>query len=309
MSDAAPLVSVVIPCYNVRDYVEATVASAFAQTYPRLEIICVDDGSTDGTTGVLRRLEAAHPERLRVIEGPHSGAPAARNVGFAAAEGAFVQFLDADDVLLPEKIEHQMTLARETGADLVAGAFLRCYDDGREALREVGDEPWTALVWSKMGVTSANLFRRASVAAVGGWREGQHSSQEYELMFRMLKAGARVAFDEAVLMRKRVREDSIGGAYDAPVRESYLALCTDVLAYLGAEGVLSPDQEQTILDSIFVKVRNLYPLDPDAALRHHRRAVPRRYTPGRVTGSGLPFILTYKLFGLGAAERLRALKP
>ncbi len=304
----APLVSVVIPCYNVRDYVEATVRSVLAQTYAPLEVICVDDGSADGTPDILRRLEAEH-ERVRVIEGPHSGAPAARNVGFAEARGPFVQFLDADDLLLPDKIGRQVELAQETGADIVAGAFLRCYDDGREVLREVGDEPWTALVWSKLGVTSANLFRRAAVEAAGAWREGQHSSQEYELMFRLMTHGATVAFDHAIGMRKGIRDDSISGAYDAPVRESYLALCADVLAHLKADGALTPGQEQAILDSIFLKVRNLFPLDPEAALRHHRRAVPRRYVPGHATGSGWPFILTYKLFGLGAAERLRTLRP
>ncbi len=303
-----PLVSVVIPCYNVRDYVEATVESVLAQTYGSIEIICVDDGSADGTPEILRRLEAEHPDRIRVIEGPHSGAPAARNAGFDKATGTFVQFLDADDLLVPTKIERHVRLAQETGADIVAGAFLRCYDDGKEVLREVGEEPWTALVWSKMGVTSANLFRRAAVEAAGRWREGQHSSQEYELMFRILKNGAAVAFDEQVVMRKGIRDDSISGPYDAPVRESYLALCADVLTYLRDEGRLSSEQEQAILDSIFFKVRNLYPLDPDAALRHHHRVIPRRYTPGPKTNTGLPFILTYKLFGLRAAERLRALK-
>ncbi|MEM8598292.1 MAG: glycosyltransferase family A protein [Bacteroidota bacterium] len=303
-----PLVSVVIPCYNVRDYVEATVASVLAQTYERIEIICVDDGSADGTPEMLRRLEAEHPERIRVLEGPHSGAPAARNAGFAEAKGTFVQFLDADDLLVPTKTERHVALAQETEADIVAGTFLRCYDDGREVLREAGEETWTALVWSQMGVTSANLFRREAVEAVGGWREGQHSSQEYELMFRILKRGGAVAFDDEVVMRKGIRDDSISGPYDAPVRESYLALCADVFAYLQEQGTLTPAQEQTILDSIFVKVRNLYPLDPGAAMRHHRRAVPPGYTPGPKTGTGALFSFVYKLFGLRAAERLRAFK-
>ncbi len=307
--EAHPLVSVVIPCYNVETCVADAVASALAQTHAPLEVICVDDGSTDGTTAVLAGLAAEHPEVVRVVEGAHRGAPAARNAGLAAAGGTFVQFLDADDVILPEKIERQVALAQGARADIVAGAFLRCYDDGREVLREVGEDPWVSLVWSQLGVTSANLFRRSAVEAVGGWREGQHSSQEYELMFRMMKDGSRVIFDRTVHMRKGIRDDSISGPYDAPVRESYLALCTDVLEHLRAEGSLTPEQEQRVLDSIFVKVRNLYPLDAEAALRHHRRAVPWRYLPGDGTGTGLPFTLTYKLFGLRAAERLRTLAP
>lgn len=309
MSTSRPsLVSVVIPCYNVRDYVGRSAASALGQTYPHLEIICVDDGSTDGTAQVLRELEAAHHGRLRVIEGSHRGAPAARNTGLGAAQGEFVQFLDSDDILRPTKIESQVAIAQEAQADLVAGTFHRYYRSGNEEVRQAGEDPWVALVWSQMGVTSANLWRRSAVDAVEGWKEGQHSSQEYELMFRMMKNGARVAFDRAALTEKRDRDGSISSAYDAPVRESYLALCTDVLDYLKTQDMLTPERERGILDSIFIKVRNLYPLDPRAALHHHRRAVPWRYIPSRGGGSSLPFILTYKLFGLGAAERLRSLR-
>ncbi len=305
-----PLVSVVVPCYNVADCVEAGVTSALEQTHRRTEVICVDDGSSDGTVDVLRRLRTAHPDRLRIVEGAHRGAPAARNVGLREAGGAFVQFLDADDVLAPNKIEHQLDLAASEQADLVVGAFHRRGPDGTDEPRYVGpDDPWVALVWSKMGVTTANLWRRESVEDAGGWKEGQHSSQEYELMFRMLCRGARVAFDEADLTTKHVREGSISDAYDAPVRESYLSLCIEVLEHLKAEGALDAARERRILDSIFIKVRNLYPLDREAALRHHRRAVPLRYLPNLNAGNTLSFIVTYKLFGLDWAERLRSLRP
>src|SRR5690606_32136288 len=100
-TEALPAVSVVVPCYNVEGFVRRAVESAAAQTHRPLEIICVDDGSTDGTLGVLRELEAEHPGLVRVLAGPNGGAPAARNRGLKEARGEYVQFLDADDELAP----------------------------------------------------------------------------------------------------------------------------------------------------------------------------------------------------------------
>src|SRR5690625_4558810 len=109
-----PNISVIIPCYNAEEYVRDAIASVLAQTYQPLEVICVDDGSTDGTLGVLRSLEAEHSDIMRVLAGPNGGAPVARNRGLAAARGDYIQYLDTDDLLVPEKLAHQAGLIRET---------------------------------------------------------------------------------------------------------------------------------------------------------------------------------------------------
>src|SRR4051794_29328844 len=92
------LVSVVIPCYNSVRFIGATLKSAFGQTYPHLEIIVVDDGSTDGSADLIRSFGG----RLRVEFGPNRGASAARNRGTTLANGEFIQYLDADDLLIPD---------------------------------------------------------------------------------------------------------------------------------------------------------------------------------------------------------------
>ena len=90
--------SVVIPAYNVKDYLEKCVASVLAQTCSDWEAILVDDGSTDGATGALcARLAAEHPEQLRVIHQKNGGLGAARNAGLEAARGDYVVFLGSDD--------------------------------------------------------------------------------------------------------------------------------------------------------------------------------------------------------------------
>src|SRR5437773_3781756 len=97
-------VSVVIPTYNYARYLPEAIDSALAQTHAPLEVIVVDDGSTDDTPRVL----AVYGDRIRVIRQANRGPGAARNTGIAAARGEYVGFLDADDVWLPRKLELQM---------------------------------------------------------------------------------------------------------------------------------------------------------------------------------------------------------
>src|ERR1700674_2946625 len=95
------LVSVVIPTYNYRQFVVEAVESVLAQTYRPIELIVVDDGSTDGTRAELERFEG----QIRYMFQENRGLPAARNRGIRAAAGEYVAFLDADDVWAPTKIE------------------------------------------------------------------------------------------------------------------------------------------------------------------------------------------------------------
>src|SRR5438874_689463 len=89
------LVSIIVPCYNAERFLMETLESAFVQSYPRIEIIVVDDGSTDRTAELIRSCG----ERVRGEFGPNRGASAARNRGTALARGEFIQYLDADDLL------------------------------------------------------------------------------------------------------------------------------------------------------------------------------------------------------------------
>jgi glycosyltransferase involved in cell wall biosynthesis len=118
----AELVSVLVPAYNAERWLAATIRSVQAQTWPRVETIIVDDGSRDGTLAVAKAWEGAS---VKVITQPNSGACAARNKALEAAQGAYIQWLDADDLLHPNKIAAQMAAAKEA-ADrrvLLSGPF------------------------------------------------------------------------------------------------------------------------------------------------------------------------------------------
>jgi len=116
------LVSILIPAYNAERWIGDTIRSCLAQSWPNVEVIVVDDGSRDGTLAVAKALQAPN---VKVVTQRNSGAPVARNRAFELAQGTFIQWLDADDLLHPEKIENQMRVAREL-ADarvLLSGPF------------------------------------------------------------------------------------------------------------------------------------------------------------------------------------------
>jgi glycosyltransferase involved in cell wall biosynthesis len=107
-----PLVSILIPAYNAEEWIGETLRSAIAQTWERTEIIVVDDGSKDRTLEIARQFQS---QRVQVITQDNRGAAAARNIAFGLSQGDFIQWLDADDLLSPDKISLQMAAAEQLG--------------------------------------------------------------------------------------------------------------------------------------------------------------------------------------------------
>jgi len=105
-----PLVSILIPAYNAEEWIADTIRSAMAQTWERKEIIVVDDGSTDRTLTIARRFES---DNLHIFTQKNQGAAAARNKAFSLSQGDYIQWLDADDLLAPDKIERQMEVLNQ----------------------------------------------------------------------------------------------------------------------------------------------------------------------------------------------------
>jgi CDP-glycerol glycerophosphotransferase len=115
-----PLITVVVPVYNVEDYLEECLASVARQTVSDLEILLIDDGSTDGSAAIAEAF-AARDERIRIITQPNAGLGAARNTGAAAATGEYLAFLDSDDVLPPNAYDLMVTSLEKTGSDFATG--------------------------------------------------------------------------------------------------------------------------------------------------------------------------------------------
>lgn len=115
------MVSVIIPAYNAENTIVQTLTSVFTQTYAQIEIIVVNDGSTDETASIL----ANYKNKIKIITTVNKGVSHARNLGLSYANGKYIQFLDADDLLLPEKLDLQVKRLEENNADIAYGNWER----------------------------------------------------------------------------------------------------------------------------------------------------------------------------------------
>lgn len=184
-----PSVSIIIPVRNGARFLRRAVASALAQTHPPLEVIVVDNNSTDATPVIIAELAAQHPTVV-AAECKRQGAPAARNHGLNVAKGEWVQFLDADDELLPDKLKKQLAAA-DKDTQWIIGGYRNLFANGGTLDNLPHPDPWKGLVFQyRIGYTVANLFRRDLLLPLGGWDESLRSNQDPELHFMLLRAGA-----------------------------------------------------------------------------------------------------------------------
>lgn len=205
-------ISVIIPCYNCAEFIERAVLSVISQTISDYEIILVDNNSTDETLDKLLSLQRQFPDKIKVLNEFAKGAPAARNNGLAEAKGEFIQFLDADDELLPLKMELQYEMAQLTKADVVIGNHVLIYTVDSKIKRHIkhaDPNPWEGLIASNLGITSSILWKRDTLQEIGGWDVALTSSQEYNLIFSLLKAGANFAYHAPVLTNIYKSDSSI----------------------------------------------------------------------------------------------------
>ena len=196
------MISVIIPCYNCASFVKRAVQSVLNQSYQDYELLLVDNRSTDGTIHILKHYQEQFPEKVRVLHQNKRGAPSARNKGLWEARGDWIQFLDADDELHPRKLASQVRLTSDSQAGIVIGNYVICAVRGGKNMRinrYAVNDSWKGLITSNLGITSSNLWRKKDLTAVNGWDEALTSSQEYDLLFRMLKNGSEPVFDPSFL--------------------------------------------------------------------------------------------------------------
>jgi len=191
-------ISVVMPCYDAAPYVAQAVDSVLAQRYPDVELIVVDDGSSDGSTEILQELAAAHPERIVLIVQNRAGPFAARNQALARASGNFIAFLDADDTWHPDALLRLHDALETEHADVAYCGWQNIgpaatdtqphipppFADG-DAIALVLDHcPWPI---------NAVLVRRHLIDELRGFSERMPTAMDYDLWLRMLARAPRIA--------------------------------------------------------------------------------------------------------------------
>lgn len=185
------LVSVVIPCFNAEKYIERCVRSVHDQSFRNLEVICINNNSSDNTEQKLIKLKEEYPE-LILVEEKNKGANYARNTGLNLAKGEWIQFLDADDYLKVNKIRHQIELAKNIPDEIgfIAGGSITVKKNNDQMVTlPSANLDLLAPFFGICGNTCSNLWRKEAINRVGGWNVSIKSSQEADLMMRLILGG------------------------------------------------------------------------------------------------------------------------
>jgi glycosyltransferase involved in cell wall biosynthesis len=219
------LVSVIIPTFNSGKYIHHAIESVVGQTYDNIEIVVVDDGSTDNTVELVQRSLEQSKQKWQLLRlGTNKGPSAARNAGYQAASGSWIQFLDSDDLLMPRKIETEMAVAaNETQHAAVVyspwswgflqGGQIEFFGPVRRPFI-AGKPSIMCMVGGCRSLLGASLVRRSALSEVGGFDEGLRFWECEEVNVRLSRVGPLVPSateSPQYLWRLRPDEIYIGG--------------------------------------------------------------------------------------------------
>lgn len=189
MTDNQPLVSIIIPCYNTERFVAETINSCIKSTYSNLEILVIDDGSTDNSAKIIQDI-AEENAVVQYIFQKNKGLSGARNTGIDSANGDFLMFLDADDLIYPDKVEIQLTfLQKNPKYDLVACGFARTDERGNLLYNSPAKEKQidlSELVTSSQFPVHTALIRRDAVKNTGYFDTSLRAAEDWDYWCRML---------------------------------------------------------------------------------------------------------------------------
>ncbi len=258
-------VSVIIPCYNAGRWLQEAIDSCLAQTYRPIEIVVVDDGSTDDSLAIMQ----SYGEQIRYETGPNRGGNPARNRGFDLSHGEYIQFLDADDYLLPDKIVRQVRFLRETGADVV-------YGDWRHQFHELDGSVWQddihvsgvhedvleSLLSGWWVASVALLWRRKVVIDSGGWDESLQAGQDRDFFLSVAMTGADARYQPGChSIYRRYGHVTVSTSNRLRWLESHQQILEKVEQRLMTDGRLTAKYRRAMAKSYFHTARNFYDID------------------------------------------------
>lgn len=299
------LISVVIPCYNAAPYIAETLRSVEAQR-AETEIIVVDDGSTDHSMQIVK----ACSKKARLLQTPHIGPSGARNAGTAAAVGGFIQYLDADDLLVEGKMAAQMEALERSGADIAYGDWQKLeqqpngsFAAGERVSRDLGEDAALSLMRRFWCPPAAYLFKRSIIERSGGWDERYPVVEDARFIMTCALRGATFVRVPRLVAYYRVHDASL-----SRLKESRLFLrhclkhAEDVEKEWRAVGLLTGERRSALVAAIEHVARDSFDSDPETfetAYAHLLRIVPG-YRPSKP----FHFVVACRLLGYRNAERL-----
>jgi glycosyltransferase involved in cell wall biosynthesis len=189
MSSELPVVSVIVPCFNAGPFIAETLESALGQSFKAIEVIVIDDGSTDDTLARIERFRS--DPRLKIVQQSHQGAPAALNRGVALAQGEFIGFLDHDDLWANSKVARHLECFAQYPESAATFSWYGLIDDRGERIH-VRTPHWRGpvsfgqlLADFVIGSTSSLMMRRSAIVAAGGFDAQFPRCHDFDLVLRV----------------------------------------------------------------------------------------------------------------------------
>lgn len=307
-------ISIVIPCYNGEKYLEECLRSIDAQSYGDFEVIIINDGSTDQSVEVLNKWKSRNKFDLRIITTENQGSCAARNIGIKHSTGEYIQFLDVDDLILSEKLTHQVNLVLQSNVQpgIIAAGYKTLDNRDQEEFHLLeSNNLWINLINSSLGVTSANLFRKEDIIKAGSFSEELKSSQEYDLMFRMMKRRPDcVLLDRSVLTVKReinpLSVTNISNEADNSIR--FIKLRVEIREHLIETDQFNGEMKEIWNQLIFRHIKLLYKYEPELSIRLFKTLLPNRFMPNLSGTISTTYRVMYRLFGYRFTQNIYHIK-
>lgn len=307
-----PKVSILIPCYNADRWIAQAIQSALDQTYPDKEVIVVDDGSSDRSLEQIK----GFGDQIRWETQPNQGGNATRNRLLELSSGEWIQYLDADDYLQPDKIARQIQhlLALPTVVLIYSPSIFE-YWESHSVRQEILPipapyDPWILLARWYLPQTGSPLWRKQAILDVGGWKPEQPCCQEHELYTRLLMAGKQFSyFAEAGSVYRQWSEATVCKRNKPAVFRQRLDIETTIEQFLRHSDQLTDDRLAAINQARFECARLIWLFDRAWAqqiVRQIQTSDPQ-FVPW---GSAAPefYQFTYRWFGFTSAEQIAAIK-
>lgn len=310
-----PLVSILIPCYNAETWIAQCLESALGQSYSNKEIIVVDDGSTDNSLEIIKKFS----QKIYFETQTNQGGNAARNRLLQLSQGDWIQYLDADDYLLPNKVKHHVDFVKtHPEVDIVFSPSIFEYVDSHAqtvlsqevlAIPEPHDVPVLLARWY-LPQTGSPLWRKQALLDIGGWKKDQPCCQEHELYLRLFKAGKSFQYCSDAESIYRQWSSSTVCKKDKPeVFRQRLLIEDDLEMFLQQTTQLTAERQYAINQARFECARQIWLFDPawaqEVVSKIHRS--DNKFVP---SGDAAPMIYKwfYQRFNFQFAEMISKLK-
>lgn len=298
-----PLVTIGIPCFNCERWLAECVESALRQSWPAKEIIVVDDGSSDRSPEILRRFGDA----IQAVQAPHRGANHARNEILRRARGEWIQYLDADDFLLPEKIARQFGETKTGESCDVIYSPVLIEEDGDRKPGKLDMQFDLCALWLswQLPQTGGCLWRKDTLVKLGGWNEAMPCCQEHELYFRAIKSDARFCFAPTPnAVYRRWSTQTLCRRDPRQLIEVRTRLIDEMRTWMKEQDEWKGAHEAVAGLTCFEMARMLAAFDLDAAGLYHRIRRQKHLIHLDGPAAQLHYKIAYHLLGFTGAEKL-----